>query len=120
MEYLKPKYKVVELTYLEISTHFTFDFEIDEPRLETKTNVITRLFKIGNPKNPYGEFREFIPYRCYMSQATLECIEKINYDSNKITIIRVDTGDIIEEKPIPNSYLQEDIFDDEEVEFENV
>jgi hypothetical protein len=82
MEYLKPKYKVVELTYLEISTHVSFDDDDDEPRLKTNTNVITRLFKINNPKNPYAEFREFIPYRCYMSQATMNCIEKIKKNEN--------------------------------------
>ena len=87
MEYLKPVYKVVEVTYLEISTILYFDFEIDEPRLKTKHNVRTGLFKISQ-KTATGVY-DFNPYNCYMSQTTLARIEKIReedmgYEQNKV------------------------------------
>jgi len=74
MTYLKPKYKVVEVTYLAIETHQDFDFENDEPKLRTKQKVRTGLFKISDF---HPEISDFNPYNCYMSQATLQRMEDI-------------------------------------------
>lgn len=74
MTYLKPKYKVVEVTYLAIETHQDFDFENNEPKLRTRYNVRTGLFKISN-LNP--EISDFNPYNCYMTKTTFARIEKI-------------------------------------------
>jgi len=82
--------------------------KINKEKTDEITTLSSEILKLSNVLKSKKEVK------------TLECIEKIDYDSNKIIIIRVDTGDIIEEKPIPNSYLQEDFFDQDEIEIENV
>lgn len=78
MEYLKPVYKVWEVTYLQITTKI--DYSEGDMQLDTTQNVRTGLFKISQKTSGMYEFN---PYNCYMSQLTLERIEEMKDKEDK-------------------------------------
>ena len=78
MTYLKPVYKVLEVTYLQITTKI--DYCEDEIELETTQNVRTGLFKI---RQNTSSSHEFNPYNCYMSKLVSERIEEMKDKEDK-------------------------------------
>lgn len=72
MEYLKPAYKVVEVTYIQITSKI--DISDNDIELDTSQNVRTGLFKISQKTTDVYEFN---PFNCYMSKKTLERMDEI-------------------------------------------